>query len=371
MKKSIYYLSMATLIISLASCRGNEGGPHEEGNDAFMQAINETFVDEIVVPTYKNLADKSLDLQDALEVLKSEASDEQVVLACDLWKSARQYWEWSEAFLFGAASKYAIDPHIDTWPLDQTRLEALLNSELFQQDPAGTIADMNNGLVGFHGLEYIIFREGQPRKASDITAIELDYAIAVAADLALSCIRLEAAWDPDVTEEKAAILAEAEMEPEDNFGEMMKNCGQAGSIWKSVALGTEQIVEGCKTIVDEVAMSKIGSPYYQEDINNIESPHAYNSIQDFYDNIKGVQSVYYGSMNAATPAKNSLSALVKSIDSDMDVEVINALEACLEAIDNMPKPFVLNYTDPKVEDAIEACDALLMKLEEARQCIMQ
>lgn len=370
MKKIFYNFSVALFSLAIVSCQDpNKQGP--ENTDDKMQAINEAFVDEIVVPTYKNLADKSLDLQTALESLKSNPSDAQVEAACALWVSARQYWEWSEAFLFGAASKYAIDPHIDTWPLDQTRLDALLKSELFQQDPAGTIADMNNGLVGFHGLEYIIFREGRPRKMEVITPVELDYAIAVAADLALSCIRLEAAWANNVSDEKAAILAEAEMEPEDNFGDMMKNAGQAGSIWRSVALGTEQIIEGCKTIVDEVAMSKIGSPYYQEDINNIESPHAYNSIQDFYDNIKGVQSVYFGEMNANKSLSTSISALVKSIDSDLDAEVQNALDDCLAAINEMPKPFVLNYTDAKVEAAIEACDALLIKLEEVRQCIMQ
>ena len=42
-----------------------------------------------------------------------------------LFLQARQSWEESEAFLYGAATDFGIDPHIDTWPLD---VEALATS---------------------------------------------------------------------------------------------------------------------------------------------------------------------------------------------------------------------------------------------------
>ena len=58
-----------------------------------LQKVNETFVDNTVIPTYKNLADKSLDLQAAIEKLQTAPTDANVKAACDLWKSARQYWE--------------------------------------------------------------------------------------------------------------------------------------------------------------------------------------------------------------------------------------------------------------------------------------
>src|SRR5574344_426916 len=108
----------------------------------------------------------------------------------------------------------------------------------------------------------------------------MNYGVAVAKDLALSCCRLEAAWAgiDNVTTEKKKIITDAELEPADNFGEEMKTCGQAGSRWKSITAGSEQILEGCKDIVDEVGNSKIGKPYTGEDVNYIESPHSYNSI---------------------------------------------------------------------------------------------
>lgn len=366
-------LILCLLALATTSCENNEiVNDMQIEKDAILQTANEQFVDKTVIATYHELANKSLDLQEAMELLIDERTDANVKVACQLWVDARQYWEWSEAFLFGAASKYYIDPHIDTWPLDKTALENLLNSDRMMDDIENTIANLNNGLVGFHGLEYIIFREGKSRPAADITDKELKYAIAVAKDLSLSCCRLEAAWAgmENVSKEKQEIIEDAEMEPEDNFGEQMRLCGRAGSVWKSITAGSEQIIEGCKTIVDEVGNSKIGKPHTGEDINYIESPHAYNSIQDFYDNIISVRNVYYGGLGATQPQSGSLSAYLQTIDAKTNQGVIDAITTCLTKIDAMPKPFVLYYKDAAVNDAIEACEDLEIALEAARKVLV-
>ena len=38
-------------------------------------------------------------------------TDAMIVTAGEHWRSARQDWEWSEAFLFGPAGDYGLDPH--------------------------------------------------------------------------------------------------------------------------------------------------------------------------------------------------------------------------------------------------------------------
>ncbi len=340
--------------------------------DAELQKINEQFVDEVVIPTYNALADNCIELEEAIEAIETAKSDASVSEACKLWKSARQYWEWSESFLFGAASKYKIDPHIDTWPLDKTRLQEILDDEKIMANLDFYVSNFNNGLVGFHGIEYILFRDGNDRKYADISESELQYAIAVASDLALSACRLEAAWAgmDNIDEDKAAFLILSEEEPEDDFGFQMKNCGKAGSTWMSVTAGTEQIIEGCKDIIDEVGTQKIGNPYTGEDTNYIESPHSWNSITDFYDNVVSIRNSYFGALGATSPEANSVSAYIASIDKEANDGVVSALEKCLSAIDAMPRPFVKNYTDPKVGAAIEACTALNDALEVARQALL-
>ena len=366
--------AMFMVAFSFTSCSDNDDTVDElSSKEKQLQVANTQFVDNTVIPTYKALADQSLLLQNALETLQENKVNGNVSSACDLWKKSRQYWEWSEAFLFGAASKYYIDPHIDTWPLDKTALDNLLNNDAMMSDIENVVANLNNGLVGFHGLEYIIFREGQPRAASDITEKELRYAIAVAKDLSLSASRLEAAWAgmDAVTKAKQEIIEDAELEPEDNFGEQMKLCGYPGSIWKSVTSGSEQIIEGCKTIVDEVGNSKIGKPHTGEDIAYIESPHAYNSIQDFQDNIESVKYVYYGALGATSPQAGSLSAYMKTANATLNQNLIDAIDNCIAKIQAMPKPFVLNYKDSKVTEAIHACDDLNTALTAVQQFIVK
>ena len=370
-KSTLFILCAMISSCAFIACSDSDNEIELSGKETELQKINVAYVNENVIPIYKTLADQTILLEEALEELQASKTDANVDKACALWKKSRQYWEWSEAFLFGAASKYSIDPHIDTWPLDKTALENLLNSADMMADIENTIANLNNGLVGYHGLEYIIFREGKNRPANDIATKELNYAVAVAKDLALSCCRLEAAWAgmANITAEKQEIIEDAEMEPEDNFGEQMELAGFAGSTWKTVTVASEQILDGCSTIVDEVGSSKIGAPYTGQNINYIESPHAYNSIQDFYDNITGVQYALYGKVGATSPQSLSIFAYIKSVDPTAADALQNALETCLSKINAMPKPFVLNYKDSKVGEAIDACGDLDDAIQAAKKAI--
>ena len=369
--KSLILLLAAPAALCLVSCEKNSDGREDE-KELALQAVNEQFVDGTVIPTYKALADKSIELYNAVSALGRTTDEPSVAAACALWKEARRYWEWSEAFLFGAASKYYIDPHIDTWPLDKVALSNLLSSDKMMEDIENVVTNLNNGLVGFHGLEYIIFRDGKNRPSSEMTSDELRYAEAVAKDLAISAARLEAAWAgiDAVSAEKAELIEEAELAPADNFGEQMKLCGKPGSVWKSVTAGSEQIIEGCKDIIDEVGNSKIGKPSSGEDVNYIESPHSYNSITDFYDNVVSIRNAYFGKLGATAAEPHSVSAYLRGVDAEADQGVIDAIEECLSKIDAMPRPFVLNYRDDKVKEAIEACDALNTALEAARQALI-
>ena len=371
MKKSIKVIFAFAAVLAAVSCE-KSGFGDDGAKDAALRKANEQFVDETAIPTYRALADESIALQKKLESLEDTRTDAVVKEACAKWKAARQYWEWSEAFLFGAAKRYDIDPHIDTWPLDRVALENLLGSEKMMADIENVVANLNNGLVGFHGIEYIIFRDGKERPVSEITDDELKYVIAVSADLTLKACQLEALWAglENVTEEKQTILEEGEARLDDNFGEQMRLCGQTGSLWTSVTAGSEQIIEGCKDIVDEVGNSKIGKPYTGEDVNYIESPHSWNSITDFYDNIVSVRNAYFGALGATSAQTYSVSAYLASVDQAANEGVISAIEKCLEKIAAMPKPFVKNYQDAKVKDAIDACNDLNDALEVARQALI-
>ena len=83
-------------------------------------------LDHTVYVTYKNLADETEQLVKDLQALKSSKTDANVKATCETFLEARAWWEKSEAFLYGAATDFGIDPHIDSWPLDLDGLQTAL-----------------------------------------------------------------------------------------------------------------------------------------------------------------------------------------------------------------------------------------------------
>lgn len=375
--KSVLKLALAAFVLlPFASCSDDEpGGGNSDltAEEQAMQKVTENYVNNIVVKTYSSLADETITLLEAVETLSAERTQANVQAACNSWITARQWWEWSEAYLFGAATNYGIDPHIDTWPLDRAELDKLLNSNTLLENLDAEYAGnyLGAGLLGFHGLEYIIFRDGAARNVSEITDDEMKYAVAIAGDLRNQCILLEAAWAgmDDISSQKATILTDLEMEPSDNFGDYMINAGEAGSIYKSKSEAVEEIIEGCATIADEVGLVKIGKPHTGEDVNYIESPYAYNSLQDFEDNVRGIEAVYLGGYENSRNSAASVSSFIASKDAEADKAVKAAIAKAIEKIQAVQKPFINHYMDANVEEAMDACSELVDALYVAKAAV--
>ncbi len=290
--------------------------------------------------------------------------------ACNTFLQAREQWERSEAFLFGAAGDFGVDPHIDSWPLDESQFNTLMGNSamlaLLNGENGDAVAgeSLGNALLGFHGLEYILFRNGQPKSASEISDDEWTYVVAVAGDLRNRCFQLEVGWmGNEAPTSHIAKLDELEMQytvagGNNSYGLNMKNAGQAGSTYVSRTAALIAIVQGCADIADEVGSSKIYSAYQGGDPTYIESPYSYMSIVDFHNNIVSIQNVYYGGVEEQRDESRSLHSYVKAIDASLDAQVAAAITTALEKIDAMPAPFALHYSDAANGQAVEACAAL-------------
>lgn len=299
-------------------------------------------------------------------------TDAMVSEACANWKEARQDWEWSEAFLFGPATDFGLDPHTDTWPFDRVQFDKYMKkyNPATDEDDAALIDDaIANGqnLTGFHAVEYLIFRDGEARKIKDMTANEVYFAQSAAQDLYLSSLKLVNAWGGDLSDAEQKILDDAEFESK-NYGEDFMTAGEPGSKYSSITLATREIIAGANEIIGEVRDSKIGAPATGEDVNYIESPFAYNSIVDFYDNIMSCKHALYGGWNVVDQptATSLLGVCLKVNNADMKAAAQNAqtkLDAALNKINNMKKPFVLYYTDQSAKDAMAALDELEAALD--------
>lgn len=376
-------LLTATMLLALTfnSCKKSSSSNEPTNDDAEKVAIINQFLDHTVSPTYTKLALYTDELVSDLKTLKNDMTQANVNQACATFLEARHWWEMSEAFLFGAASDFGIDPHIDSWPLDESSFNTLMASPSMianlDADDGDVIAgeQLGNALLGFHGIEYVLFRDGQPRNVADFTNDEMIYSVAVAGDLRNRCFQLEVSWlgdnAPATHREKMEELEiNTTVNGSDNsYGDNMRNAGKAGSTYPTLTNALQAIIDGSIDISDEVGTSKIGKPHTGEDPTYVESPYSQKSIIDFYDNITSIKNAYMGGNEGERDESKSLHAFVKSVDSQLDNRITEAIDNALAKINGMAVPFVLNYSDASAGEAMEACQTLSDVLSEAKSAI--
>lgn len=326
--------------------------------EAYLYKVLENIVDNVIVPTYTSLADNTEALEKTLNGLTvNTITQAQINTACEEFKAARQYWERSEAFLMGAASDFDIDPTIDSWPLNRTLLLNYFNSGMNDE----MLEDAS--ILGFHALEFILFRDGKPRKVAEFQgkdtyknfenitgAQELTYAQTICTLLKNRTFQLQVAWDGGANASRLAVVKAAGLKYTTtnglSFGDNLKKAGVSGgkSNFATLKAAVAQVLsndEGsCVGISNEVGTAKIANPFANGDVSYVESPYSYNSIPDFRDNIRSIRNIWLGSTDktANTYSFHTFFASVNKADINSSIE--NGYVNAVTAISNMPSAFV-------------------------------
>jgi len=391
-KNSLYLFVGTMMTASMTGCNDDSNTSDttsSSSQEQILQSVITDYVDCTIIPTYRGMADASIELHNACLAMRNagtgNVTTEMVQTAGNAWIKARRYWELSEAWLYGAAGDYNIDPHIDSWPLDKTAMDNLLNNpaQMAQMDPDGYYVGnmLGYGLLGFHAIEYMLFEldatgtESLPHHVN-YTEPELNYLAAVAGDLRNQCIRLEASWAgmDHITNDKQQILTDAELEPSFDYGSSMKNAGSGGSKYINYNEAVQELIVGAQDIADEVGGLKIGNPTghgEEDDPDYIESPYSLNSITDFTDNIISIRNAYQGCQDAddyIKPVNSSLSSYVQSLNPELDTRMKNAIQDAIDKIGQMREPFAKTARDPQYDAinqaAIAACNNVTDVLNE-------
>ena len=398
-----------TISATLVSCGDDDddNGQNTTEKELAMKEITTQYVENVIYPIYSSLASQTDDLFNKLVSAKTKyragtISQSDIDQICSTFLNARSAWERSEAFLYGAANDFGIDPHIDTWPLDRVALaKALSNKEVIEDlddlDDGGIDnARINVGeqQLGFHGIEFIIFRNGQNRTVSALKGIEDDeafagrnisgeeelvFATAVAGDLRDNCFQLEVSWLGDAAPKAHRDrVEECEFNStivgsDFSYGENMLKATQLGSTmttWRGVM--STILVAGCSNICAEVAGQKIGQAYLGTDLDYIESPYSQKSYFDFFDNITSIQYSLNGQQNTQAHT-NSIMAYLQKYNSTMAQELKSKLDTALSALEKAKAgtPFVIEPHSANAKAAMDAINELDNVLNKAASWIAE
>lgn len=331
----------------------------------------DNYINNIVNANYEDLQTAAEQLHVACANLYAKKQAGQVEqsdidAACAAFKVARRYWEQSEAFLYGPATDDGLDPHTDSWPLDQTEMaDALTNPSVIAgitgENPAKYVNDNNDqfqSTLGYHGLEFVLFRNGQNRTAaafnaeyedaeglnrlsSDNTANaaklrtvtmlqEAAFANAVSADLRNATKLLAYEWDGSATLKDYISQNASWYWDRSIYTTGANHDFTAGACYSARVNGigsgflfsswqsnlSNVLLGGCQNICQEVHTQKLGQAYRvaighpeqgeegEDAADYIESPYSKRSFIDYLDNIYGIRNVLYGVRGTRDAAVN-------------------------------------------------------------------
>ena len=426
-KFTMLFAATCMMTMSMVSCSDDDENNDnvdvtKEQNEA-IEALTKQYLADVVYPTYGNLAHESESLYSLISALKTKlkagtkVSQGEIDAICASYKNARKYWEQSEAFLYGAASDFEIDPHIDTWPLDVPTLGEDLtdDAKIARLDAADGIEYARTNLtaenLGFHGIEFIFFRDGKNRSAAffnndeketdgditskgDVTAKEeVIFATAVAGDLRDKCFQLEVAWNANASAAHKSRVAECAKSSDDFETKVSKNGLTYGENLVAVNVGNstynswkkvmeEILVGGCSNICAEVADQKMGQAYRaatgsgdaEDDPNYIESPYSHNSFTDFCGNIMSIQNALYNNVEGTSATNSSVMSYLQKYNAAEAASLqakLSAALAALQACLNSGKSFVEAPGAACVKSAMEAIGELDNELNNAADWILK
>ena len=366
LKKSLLALSISTLFLT-----GCGGGSSPEDviveptgfNYAATEMIT-NLTNDVIVSGYQNLNDEAADFLLAAQNLVNTPTAANLATAQQAWKDVRVPWEQGESHIFGPVDALSIDPHLDTWPLNTSDLQALLDSQSgFSADELKTF---NDDVQGFHTMEFLLFGDGiadNEKSIDEMTALEREYLSAAAEVFKTYTQTLFDAWtvanDPNDANSPA-------------YKDLLLTANN--DVYASQLGVVEELINGMIGIVDEVGNGKIAEPFGNSidniDTTKVESQYSWNSLADFTDNIIGVQNIYRGEFPDQAD-KAGLIDFVSAADSTIATRVDTEIAAAIAAIKNiagdtdLPFRQAINDADARIriQAAIDALSTLQASLE--------
>jgi putative iron-regulated protein len=344
-------------IEATAASEGGEGGEEGEatadlkwGNKFDDRQVIANFADNVVVPKYEQFAADTAALSTTLDAFASNPSEETLTTSREAWIATRASWEMTESFAFGPAGSLGYDGAMDTWPINETDIQKIIESK----DPltAEAVAGMQDSQKGMHAIEYLLFGLQNNKSLEDFSDRQREYLKALGQDLEQVSTNLLVSWQKGINGQPA-------------YRNVLAKAGEAeNSIYPTVPAGAQEMVTGLVECLNEVAVEKLGAPMEEKDSKNLESRFSFNTLNDLKNNIAGAQNVYQGKLSDAPSSEASLSAYIAKVDPSLNTQIETQFQDVLTALNNIPEPLEKSVSDPAAVAKLKAAQDAIVALQQ-------
>ena len=346
MKKNIIYFA-SVILISLSACKKNE--KDDPAIPPSSDSVLTDFAAILAKPNYADIRSKAGLLDDAIVALDANPNTTTLSFARDAWRNVRIPWEQAEGYLFGPAEEYDYDPATDSWPVNTTQLDSLLNSN--NPLELADIEQLEYTLKGYHPIEYILFGVGGSRTPSELTSRHLKYVKSLSQSLFNATDSLVIHWN--------------------SFAIELTTAGVGSVRYSTRKAAFLAIVGAMQGICGEVANGKMKDPLDNLDSSGVESQYAHNATIDFKNNIIGIENAYFSRYNNVFG--RSLHDMVNALNSALDNQIQSRITVAIAALDNIdPNYGMAIFTQQtQINTARQAINDLSDQLDQLNNFIEQ
>lgn len=334
--------------------------------DRTLNQVLADYTDNTVLKTLALVVDGIQALDAAAIKLQAHPTDRHLAEAAAAWRAARARWKLTSAFMYGPAAHYNFDKQISSWPLDRPLVDHVVGeiaAGRLELNARYLREQLNASQRGFLAAEYLLFRDGQPRKAEDVGAAELSYLVAVTEVMTLESMDFEASWlgSEKLPADKASALDKAGIHPRKSYADEFKNPGQPGSRYVSPSVPLQEIFQ------DSVAVIEALCPVIEEALGSIDpddsdTRYSHNALADVQHELQGVANAYLGGIEGARG--HSVSELLAAKHAVLDRRIKIALAHTAHRITAVGDPYGESREDRElaVRIAVSACMKLGARL---------
>lgn len=277
-------------------------------------------VDNHVLKILELLAADVKDLHNAALALWANPYDGSLDEVRAAFETAFGTWKRTAACQYGPATQYDYHKRLASWPCEKI----LVENALSRMERGTLIVDARylreervSSLRGFYTIQYLLFRNGKLRDASDFTATELRYLIAATQALLEDAVDFEASWcgTENLSSEKKTILQEAGIKKRPGYAKIFRNPGDSGSRYASLSDPLQEVLQDVGGVFEDMM------PVLHElpDAMDSEKPaywHSLNPCADLLNVLQSAEDAYLGGVEGFRG--HAIADLVAAHDPELD-----------------------------------------------------